>query len=171
MPKLYDLAGDYRSFNQMVENALDSGEELTEDDLQMFIDTIESIQDGLENKVENIVKFLRNIEGDIKAYKEEEKRLAQKRKYLENKFDGLKGYTQTVLEVNGIEKVKAGNFNVRLQANPASVSILDESKVPVGYRVSQPDKVDSKGLLAALKGGQTIEGVELVTDKKHLRIS
>ncbi|OPH61856.1 hypothetical protein BC351_01030 [Paenibacillus ferrarius] len=171
MPKLYDLAEDYKFFNQMVENALDSGEELTEDDLQMFIDTLDSLQDGLENKLENIVKFLRNIEGDIKAYKEEEKRLAQKRKYLESKFDGLKSYTQTVLEVNKIEKVKAGNFNVRLQANPASVKILDEKKVPVAYRVPQPDTIDSKGLLAALKGGKTIEGAELVTDKKHLRIS
>ncbi|WP_186445739.1 siphovirus Gp157 family protein [Paenibacillus cremeus] len=170
MTQLYALADQYRAFNEFVEAALDQ-EDLTEDDLQMFIDTLDGIQDALENKVENIAKFMKNIEGDIKAYKEEEKRLAQKRKYLENKFDGLKSYTQSVLEVNGIDKIKAGKFTARLQKNNPSVGVVDETKIPEAYRIPQPDKIDNKSILEDLKAGKEIEGVQLITDKMHLRIS
>jgi hypothetical protein len=170
MAKLYELAEQYRKFHEYVEAALES-EELTEDDLQMFIDTLEGVEDSLEGKVENIVKFLKGIEGDIKSYKAEEQRLAKRRKYLENKFDGLKEYTQSVLELNGIDKVRAGTFNVRLQKNPPSVEVLDATKIPSQYKEPQPDKVLSKLILEDLKTGKEVEGVRLAEDKKHIRIS
>lgn len=169
MPSLYDLTGQYKQFHDFVEAALDS--EVTEEDLQLYIDTLEAIEDSIENKVSNIVIFLKNIEGDIVAYKAEEERLQKKRKYLENKFKGLKEYTQSVLELNGMNKVKAGTFNVRLQKNPPSVNVINEKLIPQNYLIPQPAKIDTKGLLEAAKAGQVIEGVELVTDKKHLRIS
>lgn len=170
MSKLYELGEQYRAFNQFVDAAWDR-DDLSEDDLQMYIETLESIQDEISVKVENIAKFMKNIEGDIKAFKEEEERLAKKRKYLQNKYDGLKSYTQSVLEVNKIDTVNAGIFKVKLQKNPPSLNILDESKVPDTYKIPQPAKIDSKAILADVKAGKNIEGVELVTDKKHLRIS
>lgn len=48
---------------------------------------------------------------------------------------------------------------------------MNEKAIPNTYRIPQPDKIDTKGLLAAVKQGEVVEGVELVTDKKHLRIS
>lgn len=170
MTKLYELAAQYKQFHTYVEDAL-GAEDLTEDDLQMFLDTLDSIQDSVEGKVENIVKFLKSIEGDIKTFKEEEKRLAQKRKYLENKFDGLKTYTQSVLEINGFEKVKAGTFSVRLQKNPPSVFITNENLIPAQYRIAQPDKIANKDILEDLKNGVIVEGAVIADEKKHIRIS
>ncbi|MGV6935906.1 siphovirus Gp157 family protein [Paenibacillus sp. CMM36] len=170
MSKLYELGEQYRLFNNFVDSAWDN-DDLTEDDLQLYIETLESIEDELSNKAENIAKFMKNIEGDIKALKEEEDRLAKKRKYLQNKVEGLKSYTQAVLEVNKIDKIDAGLFKVRLQKNPPSINIVNEKAIPNTYRIPQPDKIDTKGLLAAVKQGEVVEGVELVTDKKHLRIS
>ncbi|KAF6620527.1 siphovirus Gp157 family protein [Paenibacillus polymyxa] len=170
MSKLYELGEQYRVFNNFVDSAWDN-DDLTEDDLQLYIETLESIEDEISNKAENIAKFMKNIEGDIKALKEEEDRLAKKRKYLQNKIEGLKSYTQAVLEVNKIDKIDAGLFKVRLQKNPPSINIVNERAIPNTYRIPQPDKIDTKGLLAAVKQGKVVEGVELVTDKKHLRIS
>jgi hypothetical protein len=170
MPNLYQLTEQYRKFNEFIENALDS-DNVTEDDLQVYIETLEAIQDSIENKVENIAKFLKNIEGDIAAYKAEEERLQKKRKYLENKLKGLKEYTQSVLEMNGFEKIKAGTFNVRLQKNPPSVEVIDEKKIPVQYREPQPDKILTKLILEDLKAGKVVEGARIADEKKHLRIS
>lgn len=170
MPKLYELTESYRKFNDYVNDALDS-EDLTEDDIQLYIDSLDAIQDTIEIKVENIAKFMKNIEGDIAAYKEEEKRLAKKRKYLENKFDGLKSYTQSTLESAKIEKVKAGTFNVRLQNNPPSVEIIDNKVIPAAYREAQPDKILNKEILADLKDGKIIDGARIADVKRHLRIS
>jgi len=173
MPALYTLGEQYRCFNEYVDAAWND-EDLTEDDLQSYIDTLEAIEDEINGKVENIAKFLKNIEGDIEAFKAEEARLAKKRKYLENKFKGLKTYTQSILELNKIEKVNAGTFKVGLFKTNPSVGILDESKIPNTYKIPQEAKLDSKALLAdlkKLKEGESIEGAVLVKDKKHLRIS
>ncbi|PYY28248.1 siphovirus Gp157 family protein [Paenibacillus illinoisensis] len=170
MSKLYALGEQYKAFNRFVDAALES-EEITEDDLEMYIETLESIQDEIGNKVENIAKFMKNIQGDIKAFKEEEDRLKKKRSYLTNKYEGLKNYTQAVLEVNNIDQVNAGTFKVKLQTSPPSVNIIDASKIPSKYKTEQEPKIDSKGMLSDMKNGKIIEGVELVKDKKHLRIS
>lgn len=170
MSKLYSLGEQYKTFNQFVDAALE-GDEIAEDDLQMYIDTLEAIEDEIGNKVENIAKFLKNIQGDIKAFKEEEGRLKKKRGYLTNKYEGLKEYTQSVLELNKIDRVPAGTFDVKLQVSPPSVNIIDASKIPGKYKIEQEPKIDSKGLLADMKNGAKFEGVELIKDKKHLRIS
>ncbi|MFE6075669.1 siphovirus Gp157 family protein [Paenibacillus sp. NPDC057886] len=170
MSKLYALGEKYKTFNQFIDAALESDEN-AEDDLQMYIDTLEAIEDEFGNKVENIAKFLKNIQADIKAFKEEEDRLKKKRGYLTNKFEGLKSYTQSVLEVNKIDHVNAGTFKVKLQTSPPSVNIIDASKIPSKYKAEQEPKIDSKGLLADMKNGVKVEGVVLVSDKKHLRIS
>lgn len=170
MPKLYELSEQYRKFNEYVENGLDN-EDLTEDDLELFIDTLDGIKDAIESKIENIVKFMKNIEGDVNAYKAEEQRLAKRRKYLENKIDGLKTYISQTLTNANIKKVNAGNFTVKFQKSPASVEVLHEGSVPEQYREPQPDKIKKKEILADLKLGKVVSGVVLVEDKEHLRIS
>jgi hypothetical protein len=174
MAKLYQLAEQYRVFNDYVNNALDEdGEEgfdLTEEDIQMYIDTMDSIQDDVANKVENIVKFLKNMEGDIESFKKEEKRIANRRKYMENKHDGLKDYMSNMLQMAGIKSIDAGNFRVKFQKNNPSVEVLNEDHVPAKFREPQPDKILKVEILKALKDKEIIPGVLLVTDKEHLRI-
>lgn len=167
---LYDLAVQYKKIQEYADDSLDN-DEVTEDDLEVLIDTIDSVQDSLENKLENTVKLMKSWEYSIEALKKEEERLAKKRKVLENRQKGLKSYAQSALENNKIEKLKAGLFKVRLQKNPPSINILDSNKVPNTYKIAQEPKIDSKKLLNDVKNGTVIEGVELVTDKQHLRIS
>ncbi|QWU14308.1 virus Gp157 [Paenibacillus sophorae] len=167
--KLYELMDKYTLLNQYIEDALDG--DLDDDNLQTLLDSLESIEDMIEVKVENTTKLLKNIESEIKIYKDEEERLAKKRKTLQCRYDGIKAYVQSLLEANGIEKVNAGIFKVRLQKNPPSINVLDEKKIPEVYKIPQPAKVDTKTLLADAKAGKIVDGVELITDKKHLRFS
>ncbi|KAA9007287.1 siphovirus Gp157 family protein [Paenibacillus spiritus] len=170
MPSLYSLSEQYKFLNEFVDAAL-SNDEMTEDDIEMYKDTLESIEDEMINKCDNIAKFITNLNGDIEAYKAEEARLNKKRKYLENKQKWLKEYMQGFLELNNTDKVNTGVFTVKLQKNPPSLNVLDESKIPDTYKIPQPAKVDTKLLLVDVKAGKLIDGVVLVTDKKHLRIT
>ncbi|OBG93858.1 hypothetical protein A9X05_09140 [Mycobacterium sp. E3298] len=170
MPSLYELTENYKRFLEYSNDALDE-EGIEEDEIEMLIDNLDAIQDTIENKVENIAKFLKNIEGDIAAYKTEEDRLKKNRTTLENKHERLKLYTQQMLELAGIEKLKTPLFNVRIQKNNASVLITDASKIPAAYRVPQPDKIVSDAILKALKSGQVVEGAEFAPEKKHIRFS
>jgi archaellum component FlaC len=170
MTKLYQLSEQYRIFNQYVENSLDSDEELTEDDLQTFIDTLESIEDSIQQKSLNVAKFIKNLQGDIDAYDKEIKRLTKAKKYLNNKVDGLKDYLLTQLQLANIKKVEGDTLKIKIQKNNPSAEIVNESAIPAQFRLSQPDKIQSKAILDALKQGQQVDGAVLVTDKEHLRI-
>ncbi|WP_440110117.1 siphovirus Gp157 family protein [Paenibacillus sp. QZ-Y1] len=170
MPSLYKLSEDYKFLSEYLEASLDN-DEVGEDDFEMYKDTLEALEDGIENKCENIVKFMRNLEGDIAAYKVEEQRFSKKRRYMENKQERLKNLLCEYLEGNNLEKLNAGTFKVRLQTNPPSINIIDTKKIPDKYKTAQDPKIDSKALLKDVKNGLVVEGAVLVTDKKHLRIS
>jgi hypothetical protein len=130
-------------------------------DQEMFIDTLASIDEAIEDKVEGAAKLVRCIESDIEAIKAEEKRLADKRKSLENKVVSIKEYLQHEMEFAGLDKVKRPTLTVSIQLNPPSAEILDESLVPSLYMVPQPDKIDKKAILEALKEGEEIPGCEI----------
>lgn len=170
MPSLYKLSEDYKFLSEYLEAALEN-DEIGEDDFEMYKDTLEALEDGIENKCENIVKFMRNLEGTIAAFKVEEQRFSKKRKYMENKQERLKNLLQEFLEGNNIEKVNAGVFKVKLQVNPPSINIVDPKKVPDKYKTAQDPKIDSKALLSDVKSGLVVDGVVLVKDRKHIRIN
>jgi hypothetical protein len=138
-------------------------------DTEVFIDTLAAIDEALEDKVENTAKLIRCLESDIEAIKAEEKRLADKRKSIENKVSSVKEYLQHEMEFAGLDKVKRATVTVSIQLNPPSVEVLDESLIPSFYMVPQPEKIDKKALLKALKEGEEIPGCE-ITQNRGLRI-
>lgn len=149
--KLYDLVSQY---NQVLEMA----EEVDVDTLK---DTLESIQESIEEKAQNTAKLIKSMEVDTKALKEEEQRLADRRKSLENKISSIKEYLQTQLEIAGIDKVKGPILTVSIQNNPPSVFVEDESKIPSAYMIPQPNKIDKKAILKSLKEGSEIDGCSI----------
>lgn len=149
--KLYELAQQY---NQLIE----LGEEL---DAITFRDTLESIQEEIDDKVENTVKLMRSFQGDVEAIKSEEKRLADRRRSIENRIESIKEYLRNEMEIAGIDKVKRPTLTVSIANNPPSVEIADESLIPTDFMVPQPDRIDKKALLVALKEGESIDGCSI----------
>ena len=88
---LYELSNAYQSVLAMQED-------LDED---LFLDTLSSIEEPLNEKVENIAKFIRNLEAEKTMFKEESQRLAEKATSRENKIKSLKRYLQDSLETAG----------------------------------------------------------------------
>lgn len=130
-------------------------------DPEVMQDTLDSIEDAIENKAENIAKLVRNLESDVSAYKEEEDRLKTKRQATENKVKWLKTYLEDNMKLTGKTKFKSGMFNFSIQKNPASVNITDEKAIPEEFLIQQPPKVDKTSLKEILKRGIEVPGAEL----------
>lgn len=130
-------------------------------DSEVMKDTLDSIEDAIENKAENIAKLIRNLESDVSAYKEEEDRLKTKRQSTENKVKWLKTYLEDNMKLTGKTKFKSGMFNFSIQKNPASVNITDEKIIPGEFLIPQPPKVDKTSLKEILKRGIEVPGAEL----------
>lgn len=152
--KLYELAQQYNTL-------LDVAEEIDSVTLQ---DTLESIQEAIDDKAENIAKLIRSLQADTEVIKLEEKRLADRRRAIENRIESIKYYLQNKLEVAGIDKVKRPTVTVSIANNPPSVKVIDE-KLLTAYMVQQEPTLDKKAILADLKDGKQVEGAELFRSK------
>src|SRR5699024_12069648 len=92
---LYELSDNYQQIQAMIED----GEEGLED-------TLESLEDAIEDKAIGYAKVMRNLEGQANAIKEEEKRLSERRKALENNIKRMKESLQDAMLLNGKRKIK-----------------------------------------------------------------
>lgn len=154
MFKLYELTEMYQNIWDLI------GDD--EVDLDALEKALGQIEDNIEIKAESMAKLVKGIDGDVVALKEEENRLAKRRKALENKQANIKLYLENQLKIMGIDKVKTPLFTVALQNNPPSVNVLNEDLIPEQYKKSVTTvSVVKKDLLEDLKQGLIIEGAEI----------
>lgn len=158
MPALYELTNSYLKVLEMAES-LDDG---------ALKDTLDSIDEVIDDKAENIAKVLKEMDGQTLAISAEIKRLQERKATLENNSRNLKAYLQAEMEKVGKEKIKTELFSIGIQNNPPSVYVYNEALLPEGFFIPQAPKVDKKALKEELKHGE-IPGAEL-TQTKGVRI-
>ena len=132
-----------------------------EADQQTIADTLEStgLADDFNNKSLAIAAFFQNIESDIVAMKEAEKRIADRRKSKENQVKNLKEYLLRNMQCTGITKIECPEFSISLRNNPESVEILDESLIPDEFMTVKEVKTPNKTLIKEFGG---CAGAEIV---------
>lgn len=156
MATLYELTGQFLDIYNL------------ELDEETKLDTLDSIdwQTDYEEKVENYIKVIKNIESDVEARKAEIKRLTELNKADEKKKEHLKETLSTSMQLTGHERVDTPLFKVSFRKSQAVE--VDETVLPEAYKVAtwKPDK---KRLKEDLKNGLEIVGASLV-ERKNLSI-
>lgn len=116
--KLYELTEAYETISNL---------DMTEEELSSHL---QNISDEIDTKVENIVKVLKDMDGDIEKIKTAEKELAEKKKALINRQTNLKQYLQNQMTLINKKKIKTDLFTVSVQNTQGELKILDETKIP-----------------------------------------
>lgn len=70
------------------------------------LDDLNSLELTFNEKVENIIKYIKNLTADAEMLKNEENALYERRKSKEKKIDGLKKYLANAMEFYGKDKVE-----------------------------------------------------------------
>ena len=158
---LYDIKN---GFTQLI-----LADEISEEDKQKINEELTLL---LKQKSENIIGFTKNIELTIDSIKNEEKRLAENRKNLENKLANFKDYVKKCMENAGLQKVDTVLGTITVAKNPISVEITDENEVPNKFKLEiVTTKIDKKAILDNFKEtGELVEGTKIISDKTNLRI-
>ena len=156
MATLYELTGQFLDIYNL------------ELDEETKLDTLESIDwnSDYENKVENYIKVMKNLEADIEARKAEIKRLTELNKADEKKKDHLEETLSASMQLTGHERVDTPLFKVSFRKSQAVE--VDETVLLEAYKVATW-KADKKRLKEDLKNGFEILGAELV-ERKNLSI-
>lgn len=112
-----------------------------------------------DEKIENIAKFIKNLDSDAKQLKEQKELFAKRQKAAENKRDALKKYLSDFL--NG-EKWNAEDLSVAVSFRKSeSVNIINEADIPEEYLIIQPSKIDKAAIKKAIKSGASVNGAEI----------
>jgi len=161
---LRDLAEERRALDDLL--GMDAGEETPEAEALAI-----ELTAKLVLKADAFGSYVRELEATADAIDDEIARLKARRDVLLNRVDRLKRYALMALQTMDRPRVEGTLFTLAIEKNPPSVMIAPDAVLPAQYvRVvpasSAPDKV---ALRDALKRGEDIPGVELVTTTK-LRI-
>ena len=151
MASLYQLTENYQ-------HAFWSMAELEAIDPQIIDDTLEGLEGEFEGKAINVAAFFQNLEAEADAIREAEKRMAARRKSLENQAERFRDYLKQSMLAVGILKISCPEFAVSVQKSPTNVVIVDEALIPLEFirtkTITEPDKI-------AIKAAGNVPGTRL----------
>jgi len=143
--KLYELTAQYDEALKTLSD-MNLPQEVVED-------TLEALSGEIEEKATNVAKYMENLLADASAIKDAEKKMAARRKVIENRAAHLKEYLKVNMERSGITEVSCPYFQIKIKNNPPSVIIDDLSLVPVKFKKLIPESwaADKSAIKAEIK--------------------
>lgn len=154
MSRLYDISERYNNIMDLVENP--------DLDFELIKEALNEVQDEFSEKADNIARFIKELTLTAAMIKEEENRLAARRKSFENRANSLKDYLEDNMKVTNQKKLKTSYFTFNIQNNPPSIIVVDESLIPEELKSTEIiTKVDKKSILKLLKDDIEVKGIEL----------
>lgn len=153
MASLYEI-------NQDIMNCIDfeTGEILDDEKLQ-------ELQMEKSEKIENIALWIKNLESETKAIKDEINVLRERNELKERKIEKLKQYL-----TGNVEKKFETSKVIISYRKSVSVNITDESKLEEKYiKTKIETSVDKMAIKEAIKNGITVSGAELI-EKQNIQI-
>lgn len=151
MLSLYQLNCEYTEALESLE--IDENGEI------LNADALDSIQGQLEEKAENVAVYVKSLDAEEKALKDEQDKIAARRKSIARKSEYLRRQLAAALDRMGIEKFKRTRCVLSFRKGE-SVRITDDTLLPSEYiRIkTEPDKTAIK---QAIKDGKEVPGAEI----------
>lgn len=153
---LFELNEKYRELEQR-------------DDLdpETLKDTLDSINDSREVKLDNIANWIENNQADIDFLDKKIKQLQADKKSLVNRTKSLMEYMTTAIDDSGLKELKTENHILKPRNYRASVYISNEKDIPSEFvKFKAVETIDKKAIYELLKNGETVRGAELKPNRK-----
>ena len=161
---LYDLSQEILNFEFEFDE--ETGEVLNLNDL-------DNLKLGFNQKCDNIIRYIKNLESDVESLKNEEKNLKNRRILKENKILGLKKYLEDIMNFNQIKRLEfvSGVVSFR-QSNPLEIN---ETMFMAWAKANNSDlltikyEIDKNSVKELLKKGKEIPYAKIIK-KQNLNI-
>ncbi len=162
--KLYELTEQYQA---LCELAYDP-----EIDEQVLKDTMDSLWGEIEDKADGYARIILGMKADIEKLREEENRLAARRRHLEDRSKYLKDTLEFNMKEIGKTKFKTALFSFNIQKNgglqPLVIDGLIED-IPGKFLIPQ-DPVPNNEAIRNLLAERQVDWAHLEPRGESLRI-
>lgn len=162
---LYEMTRDFEALKNLLEDGTIPLDEAA--------DTIESMELTIKQKSHNVTAFILNQESEIEQLKQAEKRIANRRKSLENAKERMREYLLSNMMDNRIFEIECPEWKVKVAKCPPSVELVEGAEELLAdefVRIKVTKSPDKKAIKKALQEGKEIAGAALIT-KTALRFS
>ena len=164
MSTLYELTGQMQALLALMEDP--------DVDPQIIEDSLEAVSGEIEVKADGYARVMAELEARKAAVKAEKDRLTALESSLGKNIDRMKESLKTSMIATGKTKFKTDLFSFNIQKNPPKVVIDDPSRIPEGFLIPQPPKVDTASIKESLKSvdaGSMWEGICHLEQGESLR--
>jgi len=131
------------------------------------IEAFEQLSMERETKLENIALWIKNLDSDATAIRAEEKALAERRRTMENRADGLKDYLAVMLGDG--EKFEAPRVKLSWRKSESVKILIPEADFITWANAVRPDllrynepELDKTAIKKALQDGEEITAATLL---------
>lgn len=123
-----------------------------------FIEAFDALDGEVDEKLEELSKMVRNLEGSVNNFSDEIKRLTEKKKVLENNISRTKQLMFNLLKVSGKNKVVGDLFTISIRKNGGKQPIVfnEGIEVPMEYQKAIYSENKDK-IRAALEAGEVLD--------------
>lgn len=171
--QLYEIVGYMSGLEQWLNAIEESGSgNATQEEVDTAKDTLESLEYDLADKVEGIVKAIKNHQAAAEALKKESDLFAQRSTAEQNKAKRSKEFLHQMMLTAGKDKVQTDLFKVSIVKNggknPIKVMVPAE-ELPVRFRVTEY-KPNMDEIREFLEEGNTSDSFQLEERGTHLSI-
>lgn len=156
---LYDITGRYV---ELLNFAADG-----EVDDEIFADTLQGIEDELEDKAENYLRVIKELEvrkgaidGELEVIQKEVDRRKAHIATIDRHIARMKSDLCYAMGATGKKKIKTQNFSIWTQES-SEVNITDEANIPMEYYDVPEPKVSKKRIKEDLVNGKELTFAKL----------
>lgn len=154
MTSLYNLSEKYKRVLDLRDDGVDE---------EVIKDTLELLDDEIENKADNYAYIIRETKGQIETIDNEIKRLQELKRSRTNFIKYLQENLFESMERTGKTKFKTSLNSFWIQANPLRLEIESEDNIPTEF-FEFKRQVNKKELLEYAKENE-IDGVSIKQTK------
>lgn len=153
--------------NEAIERCVIDGENVvdTETGEVLDVEALNALHMAFDEKAENIAMFIRNLDAEAVALKEQINIFTARKRATENKRDSLKEYLAYCLQG---KPFKTDKVKVSFRKSE-SVKVTDQAHIPETYLVYSAPTVDKAGIKKALKSGENVPGCVL-EEKQNIQV-
>ena len=157
--KLYEITAQYQNIYALLQNP-----EFAEN--EDILTALDQVEDAFENKAQQTIFMMKNIEAEIDPIDTEIKRLQAMKKARQNNIDRIKNRLRENMKAVGKSKLNCGLFSLSYRLQKANAVELDENEFLANNLDEElvtvkitPNKTEIK---RRLKNSEEIIGARLV---------
>lgn len=165
MATLYEIN---KKIEEILDRLYETADEETGEVSEDILFELSDMQEERKTKLDNIGAYIKNLEADAKAIKDEIANLKKRMDAKTRKADRLRQYVAEDLLAHDEKKMETSRISYSFL--PSKQVQVDEAIIPKKYFIKKIEtRVDIAGIKKLLKEGHKIRGAELI-EKQNLQI-